>query len=148
LLPESKTFRLSWHYRWIIVPIVWIGATVWLVDSLIGYAGLMRNGAKMVLWAILADLPGIALASFIWYKWLTMPLTIVVDQDGTLTLKGILRKVEIAIGDIIRVERKLFWEKVFSRYRTFYISNLMEKNSEILPALKAHNPDIETVNTG
>ena len=82
---ETRTFGLSWHYRWVILPIIWFCVTLYLISIAVQYAG---------------------------------------------------------------VERWIMWEKVHAHGKKYYISTLMENNSEIFPALKAHNPDIETLDRG
>jgi hypothetical protein len=143
-MPETMTFRFSWHYRWVILPIIWFCITTYWVSILVQYAGVLLSRQGISIWAVLIDLPIVLVFFFVWCKWFTMPFSIVIDESGMVTLRGILRKSEIAAGDILRIERWVMWERVFAQGKKFYISTLMENNAAIIPALKAHNPDIET----
>lgn len=142
-MTESKTFTFPWQYRWIIIPLIMLGATygVWRCYHL---TVELLSGEKWAALALAYHLPVLFIGVLLWFKFFTMPFVVEIKMDGWITVRCILYTRKIAVSEITRIERKMFSAKVYHRDGAIYISNLINRISEIVSTLKTFNPKILT----
>ena len=141
-----RTFKLTWHYRLVIVPIIMVAATIASVKSIveINYAFSERDFGVILGQIEMIGLP--IVTAIMWYAVLVIPYKIAIRSDGRLGFRSLIKQKIILATQIKRIENNYFTSKIHYSDGKIYLTNLMNEFGSIAGAIKHLNPKIEIKN--
>lgn len=133
-MDDIKTFKLSWHYTAVIVPLILS------VASVASYSVLKDIFVhNMINFKYLIAPP---VTVYLWYKCLTVPFKVKVLDNKQIIARSLLKKIRISTEDVERINHRFFSSKVYYRNKSLQIISLINNFPQLVSILSSSNPDI------
>ena len=135
-MENSKTFKISWHYTVIIIPLILCCATIGSYHVLSGtYIHKVHD------FRIYAVIPA---TLYFWYLYMTVPYKIQVSEDNkNVTVLSLLKKTNISTKEIEKITKNSFTFKVNYTDGVLRITTFMDNSQELFSILSSGKTDIK-----
>jgi|GEM_PF-6130845 len=142
-----KTYELTWHYRYIILPLIILAATATCVGYLSYLIPFLFSGDLINIIGSLFDFAIVIVAALLWYMAAVVPYKVAIRSDGRIGFRSILRQHIILASQVYRIEHRMFTSKISHSNGRIYLSNLMDGQSSIIASIKEKNPEVVIINS-
>ncbi|MEJ2154873.1 MAG: hypothetical protein P8X96_06035 [Desulfobacteraceae bacterium] len=141
-----KTYKLSWHYRLIVVPIIVLVATIASIGTLPDVIDILFSTGILDKVALIEYFGVLIATAILWYAVLVIPYKIAIRADGRLGFRSLSKQKIILATQIFKIENDFFTSKIHYGDGKIYLTNLMNEFSSIAESIKQLNPKIEIKN--
>ena len=128
-MDDIKTFKLSWHYTCVIIPLILIVTTA---ASFSVIKGLFTNQYYNIRYIIVPPF-----TAYLWYKLLTVPFKIHLIQNRIIKANSIVRRSMHPIEGIVNIKSNYFSYTIRFKEKTLKITNLMENTKQLIALLSS-----------
>jgi len=133
-MEDIKIFKLSWHYTFVIVPLILGVATIacyGVIEDIFVYKTINVKG-----------LITIPVTPYLWYKFLTVPFKVLVQGNEQIVARSLLKKINISTTEVEKIKHRFFSSKIYYKDGIFYLTNLMDNFGQLVSILSSSNSDI------
>jgi len=137
-----KTFELSWHCRFLLVPLVIIPMPMGCVAFLHDFLPVCWEGETATAYACCNGFCLTAGTGLLWYLLAVTPYKIAIRTDGRIGFQTIFTQTILLAPQIDKIENHFFTARIYYCSGKIRLTRFMNDFNLIVSSIKELNPDV------